>query len=99
MDRDTEESGPPAVEDDCESVVSESEAIPVKIAKAPIKPSREEVESHMATHLPFRSWCPHCVRGKSKGKPHSLAKSTGKDMPTIVCDYMFMHESQKDSEE
>ena len=44
-----------------------NEAIAPKI---PIKPSQEEVDSHMLTHLPFRSWCPHCVRGKSKGKPH-----------------------------
>ena len=27
----------------------------------PKLPSREEIEEHMKTHLPFRSWCRHCV--------------------------------------
>ena len=46
------------------------EARKAKGIKAPTKPSKEEVNEHMLTHLPFRSWCPHCVRGKSKGRPH-----------------------------
>ena len=44
-----------------------SEAVAARIANAPKKPSQAEVDTHMTTHLPFRSWCPHCVRGKSKG--------------------------------
>ena len=46
------------------------EARKAKGTKAFTKPSNDEVDEHMLTHLPFRSWCPHCVRGKSKGKPH-----------------------------
>ena len=30
----------------------------------PKLPSREEVEDHCKTHLPYRSWCRHCVMGK-----------------------------------
>ena len=70
-----------------------------KIMRAPRMPSREEVESHMATHVPFRSWCKRCVRGKSKGNPHHRQKSSARDMPTVVCDYMYMHESQGAEEE
>ena len=33
----------------------------------PSTPSEEERRRHMLTHLPFRDWCPHCVRGKAKG--------------------------------
>ncbi len=29
------------------------------------KPSVKEVEDHERTHLPFRSWCKHCVMGCS----------------------------------
>ena len=28
-----------------------------------VKPSKEEWENHMRTHIPYRKWCPHCVRG------------------------------------
>ena len=39
-------------------------------------PSRSEIDEHMLTHIPipFRSWCPHCVKGKAKGRHHRLIK-------------------------
>ena len=75
------------------------EARRAKGPKAPTKPSKEEVDDHMLTHLPFRSWCPHCVRGKSKGKPHKKTEGEQRELPTIALDYTFMHESQKKHEE
>ena len=36
----------------------------------PKLPSKEEVEEHELTHLPYRSWCRHCVRGRGKEMPH-----------------------------
>ena len=48
----------------------EEEAFRPKTRAPPKQPSAEEVEKHMVTHLPFRDWCPHCVRGKSGSKPH-----------------------------
>ena len=36
----------------------------------PKLPSKEEVEEHNLTHLPYRSWCRHCVRGRGKEMPH-----------------------------
>ena len=36
----------------------------------PKLPSKEEVEEHKLTHLPDRSWCRHCVRGRGKEMPH-----------------------------
>ena len=32
-------------------------------ATVPVKPNKEEVDKHMRTHLPFRSWCKACVEG------------------------------------
>ena len=75
-----------------------AEAAAVEQESTPRRPPQEEVDRHMLTHLPYRSWCPHCVRGKSRGKHHS--GSTGsKQIPTIAVDYMYMHESQDANEE
>ena len=76
-----------------------AEAIEPKVARAPILPSREIVEEHMVIHIQFRNWCPHCVRGKSKGNPHNRQNPAVRDVPTIVCDYMYMRESQGENEE
>ena len=43
-------------------------AVRMKEIKAP---STEEMRVHRATHLPFRSWCPECVAGRSKDSAHS----------------------------
>ena len=32
--------------------------------------SRKEREEHELTHIPYRSWCPHCVRGRGRNQPH-----------------------------
>ena len=70
-----------------------------KGTRAPIKPSKEEVDEHMLTHLPFRSWCPHCVRGKPRGKPHKRAEEEPRELPTVALDYTFMRESREKYEE
>ena len=46
--------------------------VPLKAAD-PKLPCAEEVETHNLTHLPYRSWCPHCVRGKGKTMDHRKA--------------------------
>ena len=35
----------------------------VKKMQDPLLPSAKKVQEHQVTHLPFRSWCPHCVKG------------------------------------
>ena len=52
----------------------EEEARTIK-GKRPVRqPTREEYEEHMRTHLPFRKWCPHCVKGKRKNDPRRTDK-------------------------
>ena len=41
-----------------------------KIRTSPNQPTSREVEEHMITHVPYRSWCPYCVTGKSKADAH-----------------------------
>ena len=63
------------------------------------KPSKEEVEEHMLTHMPYRSWCEHCVKGKAKGKPHARANREEGETPVVSIDYMFMSDNQEQEEE
>ena len=63
------------------------------------KPSKQEVEEHMMTHIPFRDWCPHCVRGKSKAAPHRKRKEgEEEEVPVISVDYMFMETEDRNVE-
>ena len=50
----------------------EDEGQHVKMGNVDKRPSEREVEEHCVTHVPFRSWCEHCVRGKSKAGMHKV---------------------------
>ena len=45
---------------------AESGSRKVKKMQDPIRPSAGEVCEHNLTHLPYRSWCEHCVKGRGK---------------------------------
>ena len=51
---------------------SEEEAGNRKVQKMqdPKLPKECDIQDHNLTHLPFRSWCRHCVRGQGKELPH-----------------------------
>lgn len=36
----------------------------------PRLPTKAEVDAHNVTHVPYRNWCPHCVRGRGKDLDH-----------------------------
>ena len=36
----------------------------------PEGPSNQEREEHELTHIPFRSWSEHCVRGRARSRAH-----------------------------
>ena len=56
-----------------------------------VRPSKEEVELHNKTHLPYRTWCPHCVRGKARRRAHKRKRrKVGGGIPVISLDYMWM---------
>ena len=52
-------------------------------------PIAQEVEDHMATHMPFRSWCPYCVASKAVSDPHRKKDGLG-TVPIVSLDYAFM---------
>ena len=55
----------------------------------------------MVNHIPFRSWCAHCVRGTAHGNQHRRKKAIeGEErQPVISVDYMCMHDNQGEGEE
>ena len=55
---------------DVEDVFVGEEAELPKTIKVDSRPSKEEVNRHNVTHMPYRRWCPHCVRGKAKRRAH-----------------------------
>ena len=55
----------------------------------PERPSQREVDEHELTHLPYRSWCAICVKGKAKEQAHKRVKRED-GMNEVHMDYMFM---------
>ena len=79
-----------AVEDD--EVDDVTETVEVKARKAPKEPTEMERLRHEATHVPYRSWCQHCVRGRGRCKPH-YRKVESEDcnaVPKVSMDYFFL---------
>ena len=59
------------VEEDLDDVFKsvDPEEVFVKVLASPMKPSAKEVEAHNATHMPYRNWCPVCVKSRGKESP------------------------------
>jgi len=59
--------------------------------------SEQEYRDHMMTHLPFRSWCDHCVAGKSREDSHPLreARKCKGEVPRFCVDYAFLGSALK----
>ena len=55
----------------------------------PKEPTREEREEHEKTHVPFRNWCRHCVRGRGKEEACREAKGQ-REVAEVHIDFMFM---------
>ena len=69
--------------------VSEASRRP-KAKKIPDTVSKAELDEHMLTHLPMRSWCDHCMKGK-------VRESSGRasEVPRISLDYCFLGRALK----
>ena len=69
-----------------------------KVLSDPRKPTLAEVKAHNVNHLPYRSWCPHCVRGKGKSLDHKrLDQERDHVIPTVSMDYCFMGKDEDES--
>jgi hypothetical protein len=57
--------------------------------KDPRLPGEAEIRDHQLTHLPFRSWCRHCVRGRGIEAAHRESKGDRGDTPEFHLDFAF----------
>ena len=83
--RNREEESSPSPEED-------EEGRAIKGQKMVHMPKKEEWDNHMRSHVPFRRWCPFCVKGKSKTGAHRRSQKSEEDqlreVPVISVDYM-----------
>ena len=82
-----DEFGPTEADED---VVQEAEEL--KHVLTPISPSKAEVDSHIVSHLPFRSWCSAGVRGRGLSLGHRKVDTKTKEaeqITTVSVDYGF----------
>ena len=70
MDEDKREPGD---EEDADEE-QEEEHQKARAIASPDFPSRREVEEHNLTHIPFRSQCNHCMRGRTEERTHKEAR-------------------------
>ena len=83
----------PGEEAECE------EAEQVKYRKTEDEPTAREVEEHNMDHAVFRSWCPHCVKGKASAYGHRAREDKDQGIPRVCVDYVYMDDKQEQGEE
>ena len=71
------------------------EAVGARARRTDAVPSAREVEEHNSDHAVFRSWCPHCVKGRAESYGHVRKVLRESDTPVIAIDYMYMHSEQE----
>ena len=81
------------VDDEEEIVAEDEEVLPgerkVKKMMDPLLPSAREVDEHNISHLPFRNWCPHCVKGRGREADHRRQPRTERGVDEFHLDYCF----------
>ena len=77
------------IEEVSESGEDESGVRVPRKMKDPVKPTETEIAEHEFTHLPFRSWCTHCIRGRGESAPHKRA-TRDDGIPEVHLDYCFL---------
>ena len=74
------------------SPLESGEAEPPQIRRPLTSPSDAERRRHETSHLPFREWCEHCVRGRGRAMPHFSRQRRGAEesVPVVQLDYTYM---------
>ena len=72
------------------------EQIKVKVPPKPYEPTKEERQSHEATHCPFRAWCEICVKTKSPDGRHTKQLGNAEHIPVFEFDYAFATDTAGD---
>ena len=74
------------------SPLESGEAEPPQIRRPLMSPSDAERRRHETSHLPFREWREHCVRGRGRAMPHFSRQRRGAEesVPVVQLDYTYM---------
>ena len=71
-----------------EEVLFENEEAPMRISKNPKDPSPDERERHWKCgHLPYRAWCPVCIKARGREDPHKTQERDKDGMAEVAMDY------------
>ena len=82
--------------DDKEEQSAESRAVRVGQKKT-VTPTLAEREEHERTHIPYRSWCRHCVAARASNPAHRCRKfakavEDDKDMKQVSYNFCFLRD-------
>ncbi len=72
------------------------------IMRTPRQPTKEEVDTHNITHIPYRDWCPFCVLGCGCNRHHAKVggEAAMRDTcPNIAFDYWFLNDEDRKQEQ
>ena len=67
-----------------------------KTYTTPPEPTGQELDDHMATHIPYRSWCKWCIMGRKPNLKHERSQSVDRNVPLLVGDYCFVKDVRDD---
>ena len=73
-----------------------SAALAPRPLASPKEPTTAQRELHNLTHLPYCSWCPHCVACRRPNTQHRISHDE-RTIPLLVGDYGFVRNTQDES--
>lgn len=79
----------------CEPCGPDDEDTLARVRRSPVKPTQAMIDEHEVAHLPVRSWCLFCIRGRgvSVGHSHHIPHD-GEQVRTLSVDYGFLGGAQ-----
>ena len=77
----------------------EEEGVEPMVKRMEQRPSQEDVDQHMLTHIPYRSWCDHCVRGRAVNDHHKKSRGQESSIPVISIVYAYFGETSDERKE
>ena len=96
FDADVNEDVPPPDEEVIINAESDEIAqVPREIPPPPL-PHPAVRRRHRLTHMPYASWCRHCVEGRRNNTAHKSVKDKTRTVPCLTLDYCFLRDKKGD---